>query len=170
MDPVGICRWAWSWTRTLMPASEMSASGRTFMCWSRTVRVSQDTRPAVPSVSPAPETSLLGRCLRLLVARESPLTPVPLPSSAASHRAQGKASGTKRRVCGWLRGVSGEGGWVGGVILIYLIRYVIVYQQVLELPYKTALKMTIARYHTPSGRCIQVCTSRYVPNVYLMCT
>jgi carboxyl-terminal processing protease len=31
-------------------------------------------------------------------------------------------------------------------------------QQVLELPYKTALKMTIARYYTPSGRCIQVCT------------
>ena len=29
-------------------------------------------------------------------------------------------------------------------------------QQVLELPYKTALKMTIARYYTPSGRCMQV--------------
>jgi len=29
-------------------------------------------------------------------------------------------------------------------------------QQVLPLPYDTSLKLTIARYYTPSGRCIQV--------------
>ena len=34
--------------------------------------------------------------------------------------------------------------------------YISTHIQVIALPYDTSLKLTIARYYTPSGRCIQV--------------